>query len=65
MKNFQILDDAHETLEIKEGNNDTISLVQRRRSSILAEWNIKIIILNRKEALLIHHAISDIFLTTS
>ena len=60
--NHLITDEPHEILEIRP-TNDAISLVQKRRASVMDEWNIKVIIFNRREALLIHKAISDVVLS--
>ena len=55
-----ITNEPHEQLEIKpDYHNECMSLVQRRRASVMDEWNIKVIILNREEALKIHQSITD------
>ncbi len=55
-----ITNEPHEQLEIKPNNdNESMSLVQRRRANIVDEWNIKIMILSKREALAIHQAIQD------
>ncbi len=55
-----ITDEPHEQLEIKPMvNNESMSLVQRRRAKITDEWNIKVIILSKRECLAIHQAITD------
>ena len=65
--NTVITNEPHEILEIRpsfNGFNDVgISLVQKRRANIVDEWNIKVIILNKREALLVHKAISDVMLS--
>ena len=61
--NYTIVDEPHEQLEVRPENNEAIALVQKRRASVMNEWNTKIIILNRREALKVHHAISDIVLS--
>lgn len=63
MRNYVILNEPHEHLEVKPGNNDTVALVQKRCTSSLAEWNIKVMVLNRPEALKVYHAIGDIVLS--
>lgn len=46
--NTVITNEPHEILEIRP-TNDAISLVQKRRASVMDEWNIKVIILNERE----------------
>lgn len=58
-----IVNEPLEILELNPMNNDCISLVQKKRAKILDEWNTKIIILNRREALLVRKGISDIMFT--
>lgn len=59
-----ITNEPHEILEVRPTNdNDSITLVQKRRASIQDEWNIKIIILNRREALTVRKAIEDAMLS--
>ena len=55
-----ITKEPHEELEIKPMvNNEFMSLVQRRRASVMDEWNIKVMILSKRECLAIHQAITD------
>lgn len=55
-----ITKEPHEELEIKpDYNNESMSLVQRRRASVMDEWNIKVIILSKRECLAIHQAITN------
>ena len=59
-----ITNEPHEILEVRPTNdNDSITLVQKRRASIQDEWNIKVIILNRREALAVRKAIEDAMLS--
>lgn len=52
--------EPHQELEIKpDYNNQSMSLVQRRRTSVMDEWNIKVMILSKRECLAIHQAITD------
>lgn len=61
--NYLITNEPHEQLELRPSmDNNSISLVQKRRARVVDEWNTKIIILNREEALKIHKAIADIML---
>ena len=59
-----IIDEPHEKLVVKPGDNDTVVLILKRLSDYSKEWNTKVIILNRREALLINQAISQILLET-
>ena len=55
-----IINEVHEQLEIKpNSDNESMSLVQRRRARVMDEWNVKVIILNKRECLAIHRAITD------
>ncbi len=55
-----ITNEPHEQLEIKpDYHNESMSLVQRRRASVMDEWNIKVMILSKRECLAIHQAITD------
>ena len=56
-----IKDTAFQILEVKPMENDALSIVEK--NLVNSEWNTKVIILNRREALLIHQAISDIILS--
>ncbi len=47
-------------LEVKPMNNDAIAIVEKNK--VDGEWILKIIILNRRQALGIYQAISDIVL---
>lgn len=53
-----ITKEPHEELEIKP-MNDSMALVQKRRANITDAWNIKVMILSKRECLAIHQAISD------
>ena len=60
MNKQMITNEPHEILETRPTNdNDSIALVQKRRASIQDEWNIKTIILNRREALALRKDIED------
>lgn len=56
-----IINEPLEQLEVRPGA-DTISLVKKTRRQVMDEWDMKVIVLNRREALAIHKAISDVFL---
>ena len=60
--NTIIINEPLEQLEVRPGA-DTISLVKKTRRQVMDEWDIKIIVLNRREALAIHKAISDVYLS--
>ena len=58
--NQVIIDEPHEILEVRPLTDpDSISIVQKRRANIMDEWNIKVIILNVKEAVAIHNAMAN------
>ncbi len=55
-----ITDEPHEILEIKPNNdNESMSLVQKRRARVVDEWTIKVIILSKRECLAIHKEITN------
>lgn len=56
-----IINEPLEQLEVRPGA-DSISLVKKTRRQVMDEWNMKVIVLNRREALGVHKAISDVFL---
>ena len=54
-----ITKEPHEELEIRSAANDTMLLVMKDRSSTMDEWNIRYKLLNKRECLAIHQAITD------
>ena len=51
MSVYPVTQDFYEQLEVKVDNDgDRIALVQRQRTRAGEAWNIKVIILNRREA---------------
>ncbi len=54
-----IIDEIYETLTISSEDNDTVMIVQKRRHCAADEWNTKIIVLNRREALHVQRALSQ------
>ena len=59
-----ITDEPYEILEVRPNNeNGSISLVQKRRNSTVEEWQVKVVVLNQREALRVYKAISDIVLS--
>ena len=60
--NTTIINEPLEILELRP-SADTISLVKKTRRQVVDEWDIKIIVLNRREALAIHKGIADVFLS--
>lgn len=57
-----IIDEPNEKLVVKPGDNDTVVMIHKRREGITDYWAIKTTILNRREALLMNRAISQIML---
>lgn len=56
--NTVIVNEPHEQLELRpSADNNSISLVQKRRPNITDEWNIKVIILNVKQAYAVRTAL--------
>ena len=55
-----ITKEPHEELEIKpDYNNESMFLIQRRRARVMDEWNIKVMILSKREGEAIARAITN------
>ena len=54
----KITEGIYETLEVRT-DEDRIAIRQKQRTRIGEDWNIKVTILNKREALGVFEAISD------